>query len=632
MGTLGRVMSAVMAVCLGVAVLGAQSSAQQTPPPQAPQFRVTADFVLLDVSVLDKSRRAVRGLTAADFTVLEDNVPQEIASFNAIDLPDAEVPPARWMGRAVPDVQTNNMPADGRLVMIMLDERQTSASPFAGQAAKETAHAIIDQLSPKDVAAVAFMVRSDGAQEFTTDRARLHAAVDTYSMGMYAPVSVLGMLGDLSRLLGAIPERRKSLIYIGAGQYFDPLVMGSVDRVTSQFNAEPDPALRTDQLNQFNYMISFFSVAQRANINIYGIDPNGLDGGSQLSANKEFLRLISNVTGGRAVTGNNRPASEISRILGENSSYYMLAFRSTNKNRDRSFRRLQVKVNRPNVEVRSRRGYVEGQAGPLGVPNTNAALNRLIPATQLALGLWAAPAGMGKAGTHPVALIMDVALPRAGAPAVERVSIQYSIVDMTGKVRASGKQDLSVSPPAGASEGSSYIATASAIAELPPGKYDIRVAAASIERNRRGGLIGDVVVPDFDKEGLSATGAFLGGASTRLARVAFGDPLGGFLSVTPTSDRTFTAESAMIAAMRLYQAKQPPQPVTVKATIVDARDKVAFEATEKVDAGRFAAGAHFDYRFALPLATLGPGPFLLRFEAVRSGAPAVKREVLFTIR
>jgi VWFA-related protein len=514
----------------------------------------------------------------------------------------------------------------------MLDERQLSASPFAGKAAKDTAHAIIDQMSPKDVAAVAFMVRSDGAQEFTADRARLHAAIDTYSMGMYAPVSVLAQLRDVSRLLANIPERRKILVYIGAGQGFDPLVLGSLDKVTSTLNADPDPSMRDDQLNQFNYMMSFFSIAQRANINIYGIDPNGLDGGSQLSTNKEFLRLISNATGGRAITGNNAPASEITKILGENSSYYMLAFRSSNRNKDGTFRRLQVKVNRPQVDVRSRRGYVEGQAGPLGVANTNPALNRLIPSTQLALALWAAPAGRDKSGAHPVALIMDVELPRQPAPPVEHVSIQYAIVDMTGKVRASGKQDLSVSPPPGAGESASYIATASATADLPPGKYDIRLAALSVERNRRGGLIGDVVVPDYDKEGLSATGVFLGGATTRLARVAFGDPLGGFVSVAPVSDRVFTADAAMVAAFRMFQAKQPPAPVTIKVTIIDARDKVAFETTEKVDAAPFAADGHADFRFGLPLAKIGAGQFLLRFEAARPGAPPVKREVLFTVR
>jgi VWFA-related protein len=610
-------------VVLAVAVI----TAQQKPP----QFRSTADFVLLDVSVTDRSRRPVKGLTAEDFKVLEDGVPQTITTFNAVELPDAEVPPAKWMGRAVPDVQRNDMPADGRLIIILMDERQVSASPFAGKAAVDTAHAIVDQLSPKDVAAVAFIARSEGAQEFTTDRARLHAAVDTYAMGNYNPTYIVAVLRDLSRLLSGIPERRKLIIYIGAGHAFDPAVIGSLERSTTQDATGPDRALREEQLSAYHSMMNFFAVAERSNVNVYAIDPGGLDESGQLTTSKEFLRLISNASGGRAVTGNNMPASEIPRILGENASYYMIAFSSTNRRNDGMFRRVVVTVNRPNVTVRSRRGYVEGNAGALVVPTANPALNRLIPATDLAVSAWAAPGGSGASGSHPVALMFDVALPRLGAPPVEHVSLTYTIVDMKGQPRASGKQDLTVFPPRDGT-GPTYSTGASAIANLPPGKYDIRIAAVSVERKRRGGLLADVVVPDFAKEGLSATGIFVGGVSASAPRVAtVGDSLDRMLPVAPTLERAFAADAAAIAVLRFYQAKQPPAPVTVKATIVDARDKAVFEATEKLDAAAFAAGGA-DYQLALPLAKLAAGRFLLRIDASRSGAPAVRRDLVFRVR
>jgi hypothetical protein len=468
-----------------------------------------------------------------------------------------------------------------------------------------------------------------GAQEFTTDRARLHNAVDTFSASGWVPISMVGTLGQLSQLLGGIPERRKIVIYIGPGQSYDIEVLAGLEKVTTQTDAAATFA-RVEQRNQFDNLLSLIRVANRANVSIYTIDPNGLDDSSPSSGPKEFLRLIANSTGARAVTGNNVPASQVPVILGENASYYLMAFRSSNPRNEGKFRRIEVKVNRPGAEVRARRGYVEGRPGPTNVAGVNPALGRLIPATQLSLGLWAAPAVSDPSGSHAVAMMIDVELPFQGAPRSEHVAVAYSIVDMSGKERANGRQDLTVSPPPNASGAASYFAGIKAVANLPAGKYDIRVSAQSIERNRRGGLLGDVVVPDFAKDGLSASGVFVGEIATGIASP--GDPLSRLLAVTPTTDRLFTPASPIVTAMRVYQAKEPAASVNIKVTILDAKDKPVFEATERLDAAPFTSAGFADYRFALPLSKVGPGQFLLRFEASRSGAPAVKREVRFGVR
>ena len=49
-------------------------------------FKSGVHLVHLDVSVLDRDRQPVRGLTAADFTVLEDGKTQKIAAFAAVDV------------------------------------------------------------------------------------------------------------------------------------------------------------------------------------------------------------------------------------------------------------------------------------------------------------------------------------------------------------------------------------------------------------------------------------------------------------------------------------------------------------------------------------------------------------------
>ena len=50
-------------------------------------FRSAVDLVALNVVVTDRAQQFVTGLTSADFTVLEDGVPQELSLFAARDVP-----------------------------------------------------------------------------------------------------------------------------------------------------------------------------------------------------------------------------------------------------------------------------------------------------------------------------------------------------------------------------------------------------------------------------------------------------------------------------------------------------------------------------------------------------------------
>src|SRR6188768_2192229 len=76
--------AALALVCLGG--WSAAGRAQQ-PPAQPPvTFRTGVDLVEVDVSVLDKDRRPVRGLTRENFTILEDGKPRPAVAFAAVDL------------------------------------------------------------------------------------------------------------------------------------------------------------------------------------------------------------------------------------------------------------------------------------------------------------------------------------------------------------------------------------------------------------------------------------------------------------------------------------------------------------------------------------------------------------------
>jgi VWFA-related protein len=122
--------------------------------------------------------------------------------------------------------------------------------------------------------------------------------------------------------------------------------------------------------------------ANRSNASFYPVDPRGLvvfdepisvpnapAGGSpsrigappsvdraQLTARLDALRAMAAATDGIAVTGSNDLDSGLRRIVDDLSSYYLLGYYSTGKF-DGRFHSIRVRVKRPGVQVRARRGY-----------------------------------------------------------------------------------------------------------------------------------------------------------------------------------------------------------------------------------------------------------------------------------
>jgi len=235
-----------------------------------------------------------------------------------------------------------------------MDDAFGPAEPFTLQTAKKIGHSLIDQLGPQDVAAVGFTVDYPSAQELTGHRGRLHSAIDHFDARLVTPGhSVIRTLAELCELLGNIPERRKVIVYVGAGEPLDLRVAASMNQMMSSGLAASPVFSNQIERDKFHSLLSLFSSAQRANVSIYSLDPTGLRTDANSSAT-DFLRIVASATGGRVVTENNAPAQETPAILRETASYYLLGFKPENQNEDGRFRRLEVKVGRPGVEVRAR--------------------------------------------------------------------------------------------------------------------------------------------------------------------------------------------------------------------------------------------------------------------------------------
>ncbi len=99
-----------------------QAPPAQAPAPPRPAFPAGIELVTVDVVVVDKAGRGVAGLGQGDFTVLEDGVPQTIASFQGVTLP-AEAP-AGPAPASRPRVSTNVGPEaqPTRTFMLLFDD------------------------------------------------------------------------------------------------------------------------------------------------------------------------------------------------------------------------------------------------------------------------------------------------------------------------------------------------------------------------------------------------------------------------------------------------------------------------------------------------------------------------------
>src|SRR5580765_5418691 len=107
---------ALLASVAATAALRSQQGGQQPPV-----FHASVDVIQVDVSALDRDGHPVRGLTTADFTLLENGKPQPIVAFAEISVPDAPDLPAAWVHDVPPDVRTNDL-GDGRLFAIIMDD------------------------------------------------------------------------------------------------------------------------------------------------------------------------------------------------------------------------------------------------------------------------------------------------------------------------------------------------------------------------------------------------------------------------------------------------------------------------------------------------------------------------------
>jgi VWFA-related protein len=612
----------VVVLIAGAAAVLTASQRGQTPPPR-PQFRTAVEVVEVDVSVLDDRRRPVRGLSASDFSVLENGRPQELVSFVAIDVPPSENAATGWLRDVAPDIRSNLASAD-RLIVLVLDDAQVRSGPQHTRAVKDMARGVINRLGPNDLVAVVFTRDNSGAQPFTNDRQRLLKAIERFhgeynaDMSTHFAMASLTTLRYVAESLVDAVQRRKVVLYVSPGVPLDG----------------EDHSQRRHAVRQI------VDESRRANLNVYALDPSGLgglagedplgDASSVQQRANDLLNVLATETSGRALLNRNDFVGGVNEVFDENASYYLLGYRSNNPPSGSEFRRIDIRVNRPGVTVRARNGYVKVKPKER---DRNSGLSEALikalrdaaPKGDIAMQMTAAPFALpdGKKATVAVAIALRQPRLALGGSQIDIVNLIVGAYEPDGKRAADDRLNARVSIRHTGDDPFVRYEVLTGL-QLPPGRYQVRVASESALHAKEGSLHYDLDVPDFSKGDLNVSGVLLNVEPNVAA--AGKDRLSAVVPVVPTSRREFWEHDRVTMFARVYRRAKGTDAVTVKLRIRDPRDRTVFEKTDSAVAGLLGSIRALDYGVALPTASLPPGPYLVTLEA-STARDTVRRDV-----
>lgn len=493
----------IAVVGVSLSGLGAGPLAQnqtQPPPQQRPVFRAGTHFVQVD-TYPRRDGKIVEGLTAKDFQVFEDGKPQAIETVEFIRV-DFNTPESE---RRDPNSQAegNELAADprNRVFVLYFDHFHASL-----QGSHSLRRPIVDMLNrmltvtdlfglatvhtrPQDL----IFGRKSQSLEDQLDKNWTWGLKTTRGIdldpeerfmetcygegvaGWYAARTrewrTLDRLSELVGYLGVIRQARKVMVVFTRGWALARPDMSVPDRLIDPRKGTatgtqigvgpggrlgtrpPDGAMVMDlarcnselmRAANFDNQRKFWDLldeANRNNVTFYPVNPGGLTGGYE-----DTLRTLANNTDG-FVSFTNDHGDLLRRITDDVSAYYVLGYYTTNANFDGKYRKIEVKIAHPGVQVKARRGYlapkssIEAEtaatagarsAAPAGFDEALGALTRLRPSSELYT--------FAAAGASDIAVVAELASQMLSASAwAKGADVQVSITSGGGTTEAKAR-------------------------------------------------------------------------------------------------------------------------------------------------------------------------------------------------
>ena len=590
-------------------------------------------------------------------------------------------------------MQSNAQPFNGRIYVLVLDDLHTKPER-AGRVREVATRFIEHDFGANDVMAILHIggAATDN-QDFTSNKRLLLASIDKFT-GQSATSRAMSAMADADNLAGLaepsdptmlsgedvrsytarmtaetllsvvrwmdqIHGRRKALLFVSEGLDYD-------------LNTAFGDGFVSSVLDDVRQLIS---AASRADVNIYSIDPRGLAAGGgddidisnlpssnitlghgtamdEMRMSEDSLRILADETGGFAVLNQNDFDAAFKRIVADNSSYYVLGYYPANEVRDGKLRKLKVLVDRPGLTVRARNSYMapKGKATAREVPGpkavsepVRAALNSPLPVTGLTLHVFAAPF---KGTKNKASVLLGVEASGHDLDFGDRkgrfddsVEVAYQVIDAKGKVALGNRDVINLALKPGNVERvrQTGVRLLNRM-DLPPGRYQVRLAAREDGHGSVGSVRYDLEVPDFYKPLLSMSGIALTSASASRMPTARPDSFlkPPVMPAPPSAARVFPVGDTLALFAEIYDNDtKAKHTVDITTTVRTDTGTVVFKSSDARSTAEFGGKrGGFGYSARVPLKGFSPGLYVLEVEA-RSELgkmPSVHRQVQFTIQ
>jgi VWFA-related protein len=309
--------------------------AAQTPSDDVDVVRVNTDVTNLPFTVLDKQRRFITTLNADDIRVLEDGVPQQLFTFQReTDRPVAITFLIDVSASQQYTLSDEKAAARGFIESaIHSNKDQVAIVPFTGQA-------YLEQGLTRDVLSVYRALQ------------QIDVAIPAYQ-GAGRPLSGI----PTGPGLPATPDEGTTAIWDAVALTSSQVLAKTQDqrrRAIILLTDGLDTASRLRRSAAINEVLAAESV-------VYAI---GIGDSKHEGVNRDAIRELAERTGGRAFFPKKTDdlQSAFAEIEKELRTQYLIAYSSSNKKRDGSYRRITVELTNPQLkneklEIRHRPGY-----------------------------------------------------------------------------------------------------------------------------------------------------------------------------------------------------------------------------------------------------------------------------------